>query len=203
MDKVDINQSTTMVRIGKLFKRKGDHKDGDVGKDGGDGSIMSKGSPKGTQIEETGLTDQDVPVDAADNESIDDATHTSLFAEKTEQREEAPETYPVDLGLSASESDIAFPSQEQNDDGATDDEDAVTMDDIDTQFNTDLSDKSSFATAMEEEVTATYFHKYVVVNCLGDGSNDLVIREMYYIPKPNAKDHVVVKVLLNAIQLCI
>ena len=180
-----------MVRIGKFFKRKGDHKDGDVGKDGGDGSVMSKGSTKGTQIEETGLSEQDFPVDAADNEPIDDATHKSSFAEKPEQREEDPETYPFDLGLSASESNVAFPSQEQTGDGATDDEDAVTMD---TQFNTYLSDKSSFTTAMEEEVTAKYFHKYVVVDSLGNGSNGLVIREEYCIPKPNAKDHVVVKV---------
>jgi hypothetical protein len=89
---------------------------------------------------------------------------------------------------------LAVNSLGDTDDGATDDEDAATTDDIDTQFNSDLSDKSSFTTGMEEEVTAKYFHKYVVVDSLGNGSNDLVIREEYCIPKPNAKDHVVVKV---------
>lgn len=57
-----------------------------------------------------------------------------------------------------------------------------------------MSEKSFTTTAMENDVTAKYFHKDVVVNSLEEGSNNLVIRAMYFIPKPNAEDHVVVKI---------
>ena len=39
-----------------------------------------------------------------------------------------------------------------------------------------------------------YFHKDVVVNSLEDGMGALVIRAMYFIPRPKGEDHVVVKV---------
>ena len=61
-------------------------------------------------------------------------------------------------------------------------------------LNRIVSDKSFTTTAMENDVTAKYFHKDVVVNSLEEGSNNLVIRAMYFIPKPNAGDHVVVKI---------
>lgn len=168
-----------MVKIGKFFKRKGGHNDGLDEKDGEVGSVMCKG----TQIEKTG----DVPVDAADNERSDRSARKSFSTEKSEQREEAPETSPFDLDpLSASESDSLR--------DASPCEDINTMDDDIMKLNTVLSDKSFMTMAMENKVTAKYFHKDVVVNCLDEGARDLVIRAMYCIPKPNAEDHVVVKV---------
>lgn len=76
----------------------------------------------------------------------------------------------------------------------SDDKSEMTSEQQFPQLNHIMSDKSFTTTAMENDVTAKYFHKDVVVNSLEEGSNNLVIRAMYFIPKPNAEDHVVVKI---------
>mmetsp|Transcript_17270 Transcript_17270/g.36434 ORF Transcript_17270/g.36434 Transcript_17270/m.36434 type:complete len:522 (+) Transcript_17270:77-1642(+) len=54
-------------------------------------------------------------------------------------------------------------------------------------------------TAKGNDPTRKYFHKDVVLNSLEDGANSLVIRAMYFIPKPKHLDHVVVKVEASTI----
>ena len=76
----------------------------------------------------------------------------------------------------------------------SDDKSEMTSEQQFPQLNHIVSDKSFTTTAMENDVTAKYFHKDVVVNSLEEGSNSLVIRAMYFIPRPNAEDHVVVKI---------
>lgn len=76
----------------------------------------------------------------------------------------------------------------------SDDKSEMTSEQQFPQLNHIMSDKSFTTTAMENDVTAKYFHKDVVVNSLEEGSNNLVIRAMYFIPRPNAEDHVVVKI---------
>jgi len=55
------------------------------------------------------------------------------------------------------------------------------------------------ATVTGNEMSKKYFHKDVVLNSLEDGANSLVIRAMYFIPKPKANDHVVVKIEASTI----
>lgn len=57
----------------------------------------------------------------------------------------------------------------------------------------------SAATAKGHDASKKYFHKDVVLNSLEDGANSLVIRAMYFIPKPKSEDHVVVKIEVREI----
>merc|ERR1712087_871012 len=53
---------------------------------------------------------------------------------------------------------------------------------------------SSSSTAKENDPSKKYFHKDVVLNSLDEGMDSLVIRAMYFVPRPKAEDHVVVKI---------
>jgi hypothetical protein len=177
-----------MVRIGKFFKNKHHKKDDD------EGSVLLKTS-KGEASPSTAL-DVPSPVDEADtpaDEPVDDEVPGAVSAEKSEQREEPA---PFDLDRSASESDHSgtyqdsvFESRAPNDDGIN-----AMVENDEQQLQSIHTDKSFVTTAMENDVTAKYFHKDVVVNSLEEGANGLVIRAMYFIPKPNVEDHVVVKI---------
>lgn len=57
----------------------------------------------------------------------------------------------------------------------------------------------SAGTAKGNDASKKYFHKDVVLNSLEDGANALVIRAMYFIPKPKSEDHVVVKIEASTI----
>jgi hypothetical protein len=174
-----------MVRIGKFFKNK-HHKKGDD-----EGSVWTKTS-KGDASPST-APDVPSPVDEADTPAdepvdLDDEVPEAVSAEKSEQRDEPA---PFDLARSASESDHSgtyqdsvFESQGIN----------PMMENDEQQLQSLHTDKSFVTTAMENDVTAKYFHKDVVVNSLEEGVNGLVIRAMYFIPKPNVEDHVVVKI---------
>ena len=59
---------------------------------------------------------------------------------------------------------------------------------------TAFSEPRSVGIAKGNEMSKKYFHKDVVLNSLEDGANSLVIRAMYFIPRPKAVDHVVVKI---------
>jgi hypothetical protein len=167
-----------MARIGKFFKRGGPKNVED------EASVMAKGNIKGM------VTEQDLPVDAADTPadvSVNGATTATSPAVMAEERDEATEPPAFDLGSSASmtmqsvEDGVLHSLMHSNIDRDIDD--GVTCED---------DEKSFVTTAMETDVTAKYFHKDVVVNCLDD--NGLIIRAMYCIPKPIGEDHVVVKV---------
>ena len=69
--------------------------------------------------------------------------------------------------------------------------DAVTYGE--TALVTKKSDDTT-STAKGDDPTKKYFHKDVVLNSLDEGMNNLVIRAMYFVPKPKRFDHVVVKV---------
>lgn len=64
---------------------------------------------------------------------------------------------------------------------------------------TAFSEPRSVGTAKGNEISKKYFHKDVVLNSLEDGANSLVIRAMYFIPRPKAVDHVVVKIEASTI----
>ena len=187
------------MKIGKFFRNK-HHKNGH-----NEESVLSN-RPKG---EESPFTAPDVPspVDEADtpaDEPVNDAGPEAVSADKSEQREEPA---PFDLALSASESDHSgtyhdsvFESRAPTDDGVANalmENDELQLESVQTD-----TDKSFVTMAMENDVTAKYFHKDVVVNSLEEGANGLVIRAMYFIPKPNVEDHVVVKVEVS-ISSCI
>jgi len=53
---------------------------------------------------------------------------------------------------------------------------------------------SSSSTAKGNDPSKKYFHKDVVLNSLDEGMDSLVIRAMYFVPRPKAEDHVVVKI---------
>jgi len=64
---------------------------------------------------------------------------------------------------------------------------------------TAFSNTRSVGTTKGNEMSKKYFHKDVVLNSLEDGANSLVIRAMYFIPKPKAENHVVVKIEASTI----
>lgn len=68
-----------------------------------------------------------------------------------------------------------------------------------THENATGSSIRSRATAKGTDASKKYFHKDVVLNSLEDGANNLVIRAMYFIPKPKAEEHVVVKIEASTI----
>lgn len=169
-----------MARIGKFFKKGGPKNVED------EASVMAKGNIKGI------VTEQELPVDAADTPAdvpVNSATTATSPAVMVEERDEATELPAFDLGSSASMS-MTMQSVE---DGVLNSLMHSHIDrDIDDGVTCEDDDKSFVTTAMETDVTAKYFHKDVVVNCLDD--NGLIIRAMYCIPKPIGEDHVVVKV---------
>ena len=59
--------------------------------------------------------------------------------------------------------------------------------------------RPSVVTSKGSEVDKKYFHKDVVLNSLDHGMESLVIRAMYFIPKPKEEDHVIIKVEASTI----
>lgn len=143
-----------------------------------------------------------------------------------ETRDEPPSNDPVDpdstpsdaddqsfeASVSPSEEDVSANfdgtigtydeiSQQSTDEKSYDcDEDECTFDDtLTNQDQTTVISKQSAHTAKGDDVSKKYFHKDVVLNSLEDGSNNLVIRAMYFIPKPKAEEHVVVKIEASTI----
>lgn len=75
-----------------------------------------------------------------------------------------------------------------------------TYDDTTNHDATTVTTAKSVPTVKGTDVSKKYFHKDVVLNSLEDGSNSLVIRAMYFIPKPKNDNHVVVKVEVSSSQ---
>lgn len=168
-----------MARIGKFFKKSGPKNVVD------EAPVMAKGDIKGM-----GLTEQAFPVaDTPADDPVDGATTVTSPAVKAEERDEVEPL--LDLGSSASSETMTMQSVSLEDEVLNtnmhshidrDVDDGITEDDV----------RSFVTTPMENDVTAKYFHKDVVVNCMEDSA--LIIRAMYCIPKPSREDHVVVKV---------
>ena len=92
------------------------------------------------------------------------------------------------IGTGTYDDEISQRTDEDDEDYTYDE--TATNQDTATQFSSTLSLK----TAKGDDISKKYFHKDVVLNSLEDGANSLVIRAMYFIPKPKFEDHVVVKI---------
>jgi hypothetical protein len=103
-----------------------------------------------------------------------------------EVREEPPSCDPTeDLIVEVSHRDTASSYES----GESYDEEDITYFD-----NATLSIISPNNMGLKEGERTNYFHKDVVVSSLDAGMIGLVLRAMYFIPKPCASDHVVLKV---------
>eukprot|EP00571_Detonula_confervacea_P017135 CAMPEP_0172312996 /NCGR_PEP_ID=MMETSP1058-20130122/19065_1 /TAXON_ID=83371 /ORGANISM="Detonula confervacea, Strain CCMP 353" /LENGTH=523 /DNA_ID=CAMNT_0013026571 /DNA_START=50 /DNA_END=1621 /DNA_ORIENTATION=- len=130
-------------------------------------------------------SDHEFPVSDADEQSFDDSL-VSPSDDASATCEGTVETYDEELTQVSTE-------EKSYDDG---DED-YTYDE--TATNQETNTVISVNTAKGNEMSKKYFHKDVVLNSLEDGANSLVIRAMYFIPKPKAEDHVVVKIEASTI----
>lgn len=200
-----------MVKIGKMFTRKG----------GEEGSAYSKTfsiknkfrkpsptlngivadlnkhanptSPPGTGNHEADESRTDSPVEFPDGDDVQDEMRDEETSIDDEQ------TYDASVQSSAGE--------EGSD--AYGEEGTVNTYEEDQSYVTNVDDEQTYTSAVEEEKVATnesfntmkgdltskkYFHKDVVLNSLEEGTNSLVIRAMYFIPKPKEEDHIVVKI---------
>ena len=103
-----------------------------------------------------------------------------------EVREEPPSCDPTEeLIVEVSHRDTASSYES----GSYDDEEDITYFD-----NATLSVTSPNHMGLRQGERTNYFHKDVVVSSLDAGMIGLVLRAMYFIPKPCASDHVVLKV---------
>ena len=112
------------------------------------------------------------------------------FEESVSPSDEVSErdTYDGTVGTGTYDDEISQRSDEDDEDYTYDE--TATNQDTAAQFSSTLSLK----TAKGDDISKKYFHKDVVLNSLEDGANSLVIRAMYFIPKPKFEDHVVVKI---------
>lgn len=190
-----------MVKIGKLFK-KGDQPSTYA-------KLASKAraaSPAFGKTEKSspasaGLEARDEPVAAPESNGPSERESIEEMPSVGESMEEES------IGESASQSEAESQSDEEQGTVQTYDDDlsqgstAVSQDDDYTfedptggDHSTVLSKKSVGTAKGSDSIGKKYFHKDVVLNSLDDGANNLVIRAMYFIPKPKDEDHVVVKV---------
>ena len=126
---------------------------------------------------------------------LDDAVSVSDYIEQSFEESVSPsdeaserETCDGTDGTGTCEDENSQPTDDDDEDYTYDE--TATNQDTATYFSNTLS----FKTAKGGEISKKYFHKDVVLNSLEDGANSLVIRAMYFIPKPKFEDHVVVKI---------
>lgn len=162
-------------------------------------------APAGFQPDPVGIHDVEDLNQFAASVSASGAEDEQSFGESESPSDDASaqyengtvNTYDEDVSNNGSaEEESRFEEEEdmEEDDEVT----RGTHDETATQDNT----VASIGTAKGNELnqmSKKYFHKDVVLNSLEDGANNLVIRAMYFIPKPKADDHVVVKIEASTI----
>lgn len=122
----------------------------------------------------------------APQESNRDTSAASPDSPYDEVREEPPSCDPTEeLIVEVSHKDTAS----SYDSGESYDEEDITYFD-----NATLSIASQNHASERQGERPNYFHKDVVVSSLDTGMIGLVLRAMYFVPKPCASDHVVLKV---------
>lgn len=209
MDRLDRTIATKnnnkMVKIGKLLKKAKD--DGNslrnfVAKKAaspantpsdtpeGDAGAVHVTSPNETRDEPSPTN---VPADPSGRDDIDDMVAGSASDEQSYDEESMGHSDDV----SNAEGTVESYEEELSQGSDGDEEESVDYDE--TTASSVISNQKSIETAKGLNVTKKYFHKDVVVNSLEDGVNNLVIRAMYFIPKPKGEDHVVVKIEASTI----
>lgn len=137
--------------------------------------------------------------DATDEREKDASATSAAIADSASQeclsndevREEFPSCDPTeDLIVEVSHRDTASSYES----GESYDEEDITYFD-----NATLSIVSPNNMGLKQGERTNYFHKDVVVSSLDAGMIGLVLRAMYFIPKPCATDHVVLKVEASTI----
>jgi len=193
-----------MVKIGKLFKK------------GDQASTYAKlagkaraASPSFGKFERSSPASAVPGAEARDEPVAEEANEPS----ERESIEEMPSVGSMEeesIGESASEAESQSDEEQGTvqtyDDDLSQGSTAISQDDDYTyedptggENSTVLSKKSVGTAKGSDSIGKKYFHKDVVLNSLDDGANNLVIRAMYFIPKPKAEDHVVVKVEASTI----
>eukprot|EP00584_Thalassiosira_punctigera_P013799 CAMPEP_0172550888 /NCGR_PEP_ID=MMETSP1067-20121228/33395_1 /TAXON_ID=265564 ORGANISM="Thalassiosira punctigera, Strain Tpunct2005C2" /NCGR_SAMPLE_ID=MMETSP1067 /ASSEMBLY_ACC=CAM_ASM_000444 /LENGTH=561 /DNA_ID=CAMNT_0013338569 /DNA_START=168 /DNA_END=1850 /DNA_ORIENTATION=- len=127
--------------------------------------------------------------------SEEDASQTYEESGTVETYDEEVEEEEEDLSYKGTEEEKSYDCEETYSGTYGGDETATQPDNNSTVHTA----TRSVGTAKGNEMSKKYFHKDVVLNSLEDGANSLVIRAMYFIPKPKAEDHVVVKIEASTI----
>ncbi|KAL7536463.1 hypothetical protein ACHAXR_007914 [Thalassiosira sp. AJA248-18] len=191
-----------MVKIGKLFK-KGDNENiyNKIAKRAG--SPATPAAAPDAAVNTAPVLDEQRDEPSPTNAPVDAAGRDEIDAMRSESAEES---FEESVSPSDDEGTLDEGTVENYDEdlsqGETeksyDDED-YTYDDTATHENTTVISGRSRETVKGNDATKKYFHKDVVLNSLEDGANSLVIRAMYFIPKPKADEHVVVKIEASTI----
>lgn len=193
-----------MVKIGKLIKKAKD--DGNTlrnfvaKKSGSPANVPPSDAPTGAvAVHITSPTETrdepspaNVPADPSGRDDIEDMVAGSVSDEQS--YEESMMCQSDDVSNADVEGTVESYEEELSQGSDGDEEESVDYDETTFGTNSVISNQKSVDTAKGQSVTKKYFHKDVVLNSLEDGANNLVIRAMYFIPKPKAEDHVVVKI---------
>jgi hypothetical protein len=156
---------------------------------------ISEASPEAEDREESPITVAGISKNAshelAKNNVPFPAQDASLSHD--EMREEPPSCDPTEeLVVEISQRDTAS----SYDSGESYDEEDITY--FDNATLSVVTPNQQLGLRMGEKKT-NYFHKDVVVSSLDVGMIGLVLRAMYFIPKPCASDHVVLKVDVSTV----
>jgi len=190
-----------MVKIGKLFSKKklGDElsvvtKRTAVAKNDPTSPLATaEASPailSAAAAKETSFTSEIVD-ETRDEQSDQEADEEQSYLESVSPSDDASATY--NGTVDETDDEISHGTS-----GESHDDDQYTVDDTWTNQETECTAQSQ-TTDMANALSKKYFHKDVVLNSLEDGANSLVIRAMYFIPKPKSEDHVVVKIEASTI----
>ena len=189
------------MKFGKFFSKKSGgnaaSKPGDIGTaaakiamaENDEKVEISEATPETEDREESPITVADVSKNASHESANDNvpfpAQHYSVSHD--EMREEPPSCDPTEeLVVEVSHRDTAS----SYDSESYDEEDITYFDNATLSVVT----PNQHLGLRVGEKKPNYFHKDVVVSSLDVGMIGLVLRAMYFIPKPCAADHVVVKV---------
>jgi len=146
------------------------------------GSTLVGAANEGHLETETSASAEEQSVEETIQSSVEETNHGYNEPDTNYEEEEEEEC-----------SDEGTLDENENYNSGSDLDDAATQQEQDN--TTALSNPRSVGTKMSKK----YFHKDVVLNSLEDGANALVIRAMYFIPKPKAENHVVVKIEASTI----
>lgn len=179
------------MKIGKFFSKKrfgnaatDKTRSEDIGTTDIKGAILENEEKVTTHEAHERVNDE--PSTNAPQESNRDAAVASPDSPYDEVREEPPSCDPTEeLIVEVSHKDTAS----SYDSGESYDEEDITYFD-----NATLSISSPNHASDRQGERPNYFHKDVVVSSLDTGMIGLVLRAMYFVPKPCASDHVVLKV---------
>lgn len=178
-----------MVKLGKLFG-KGALKSKATAKPTNPASSADPPGPRSSQI---GAAREIDNVATSPIEERDDGNVKATFTASSEEDERSADMETMDEDFTRLSDD-----DQTYDDGTFCNTTHHGAGDAYTYGETALvskkSDASATSTVKGDDPTKKYFHKDVVLNSLDDGMNNLVIRAMYFVPKPKQDHHVVVKV---------